>query len=304
MASARGLRPLAAAAPAVGDDPAAWSLLERPVSWGAFVALALLALVPALPLGDRAGSRSASGPRSRRSSSRSRPGPIVRSSTRGPRFTTRPRCGAFRPARLPDAPRAGRVHRFRAGSRGSPRCRGPQADDPRGGGRRRRRVPGDAPRGRVRRFASGCSRSAASSGRSSCSARAGSVAPCPVSLSRRSSSRRRPPLRPEASPREARTSTGVAGIRSRVAEAEATSASCGTRTTPASRFPRGRRSSSGSARRSEPSTGARRRSTRSLPIAGSRTSTRWTPAPPAAGCRPIRSSPTATASRAAGSTSR
>ena len=214
------------------------------------------------------------------------------------------RAGAVRPARLPDAPRTGRVHRLRAGAGGSPRDRGPQADDRRGGGRRRRRVPGDAPRGRlrfpprdararqrplgVRRAPLGPTRSR----RARCR------------CSRRSSSRRRPPLRPEASPREGRTSTGVAGTRSRVAEAGATFASCGTRTTPASRFPHGRRSSSGCARRSAPSTGARRRSTRSSPIAGSRTSTRWTPAPPTAGCRPIRSSPTATASRAAGCTSR
>ena len=53
MASARGLRSLAAAAPAAATILLAWSFLERPVSWGAFVALALLALVPALPLGNR-----------------------------------------------------------------------------------------------------------------------------------------------------------------------------------------------------------------------------------------------------------
>lgn len=54
MARARGLRSLAAAAPAAATILLAWSFLERPVSWGAFVALALLALVPALLLGNRA----------------------------------------------------------------------------------------------------------------------------------------------------------------------------------------------------------------------------------------------------------
>ena len=54
MASSRRFRPLVAAAPAVGTILFAWSLLEQPVSWGAYVALALLALVPALPLARRA----------------------------------------------------------------------------------------------------------------------------------------------------------------------------------------------------------------------------------------------------------
>src|SRR5262245_60179388 len=48
LASGLRLRPLLAAAPAVGTIMAAWALLERPVSWGAFGALAVLALVPML----------------------------------------------------------------------------------------------------------------------------------------------------------------------------------------------------------------------------------------------------------------
>jgi len=55
LVDARGLRPVAAAAPAAATVLLAWSLLERPVSSGAFVVLALLALVPALPLGIRPG---------------------------------------------------------------------------------------------------------------------------------------------------------------------------------------------------------------------------------------------------------
>ena len=48
MADARALRPVVAAAPAVATILVAWALLERPVSPWAFVALAVLALVPAL----------------------------------------------------------------------------------------------------------------------------------------------------------------------------------------------------------------------------------------------------------------
>jgi hypothetical protein len=61
LASARSLRPLAAATPAVGTILFAWSLLERPVSWGAYVALGLLSLVPALPLTYRARVAAAAG---------------------------------------------------------------------------------------------------------------------------------------------------------------------------------------------------------------------------------------------------
>ena len=61
MASARSLRPLAAATPAVGTILFAWSLLERPVSWVAYVALGLLSLVPALPLTYRARVAAAAG---------------------------------------------------------------------------------------------------------------------------------------------------------------------------------------------------------------------------------------------------
>ena len=48
MARASHLRPMLAAAPAVGTILAAWALLERPVSWGAFAALGLVALLPVL----------------------------------------------------------------------------------------------------------------------------------------------------------------------------------------------------------------------------------------------------------------
>jgi transglutaminase-like putative cysteine protease len=53
LARASCLRPLVAAAPAVGTIVVAWALLERPVSWGGFAALSLLALVPTL-LGESA----------------------------------------------------------------------------------------------------------------------------------------------------------------------------------------------------------------------------------------------------------
>jgi transglutaminase-like putative cysteine protease len=48
LARAGRLRRLFAVAPAVGTIVLAWALLERPVSWGAFAALALLALTPTL----------------------------------------------------------------------------------------------------------------------------------------------------------------------------------------------------------------------------------------------------------------
>ncbi|HEY1317049.1 MAG TPA: transglutaminaseTgpA domain-containing protein [Gaiella sp.] len=51
MARGLGVRPLVAAAPAVATIAVAWALLERPVSWGAFAALAVLALVAAVPAG-------------------------------------------------------------------------------------------------------------------------------------------------------------------------------------------------------------------------------------------------------------
>jgi transglutaminase-like putative cysteine protease len=51
LARGANLRPLLAAAPAAGTITAAWALLEHPVSWGTFIALAVLALGPALPVG-------------------------------------------------------------------------------------------------------------------------------------------------------------------------------------------------------------------------------------------------------------
>jgi transglutaminase-like putative cysteine protease len=49
LARRTSARTLVAAAPAVGTILVAWALLERPVSWGAFVALGLLALAPTIP---------------------------------------------------------------------------------------------------------------------------------------------------------------------------------------------------------------------------------------------------------------
>ena len=52
MASGRIIRTPLAAAPAVGTIVLAWALLERPVAWATFAALALLALAPTIPTGD------------------------------------------------------------------------------------------------------------------------------------------------------------------------------------------------------------------------------------------------------------
>jgi transglutaminase-like putative cysteine protease len=52
LARLRQLRATVAAAPAVATIMLAWALLERPVSWSAFVLAALLALVPTVSRGD------------------------------------------------------------------------------------------------------------------------------------------------------------------------------------------------------------------------------------------------------------
>ncbi|HEY7178457.1 MAG TPA: transglutaminaseTgpA domain-containing protein [Gaiella sp.] len=54
MARAQVVREPLAAAPAAATIMLAWSLLERPVSWGAFVALTVLALAPTVPVARRA----------------------------------------------------------------------------------------------------------------------------------------------------------------------------------------------------------------------------------------------------------
>ena len=251
------------------------------------------------------GSRSAQGPCSRRSRSRSRPGPTVRWSTGGPRFTTRLPCRR-RSTRSPsrrstDWSRAPASRwRWRRSSVSSPagrRSSWPRSPSASGSRRRSSRTRYGFRLGMLALGSVLWAFVVLRSGRLGRAVPGVALAAVVVAGGVRRCVRRR---RPGGDARRLAWLGSVRAWRRR----GATFASCGTRTTPASRFPRGRRSCSGSARRSEPSTGARRRSTRSLPIAGSRTSTRWTPAPPAAGCRPIRSSPNETAGRAAGSTSR